>query len=68
MIQKDGVDVEMLLDDCKRTGHIIYSCDFFEKKVFFLGPLFLHLENAQVTEFIRAEMRTEQCLDSRLIF
>ena len=40
MIQKDGVDVEMLLDDCKRTGHIIYSCDFFEKKVFFLGLVY----------------------------
>ena len=34
MIQKDGVDVEMLLDDVKRTGNIIYSCDFFEKDIF----------------------------------
>ena len=23
MIQKDGVDIEMLPDDCKRTGHVI---------------------------------------------
>ena len=34
----------------------------------FLGQLFLHLENAQVTELGRAEMRTKQCLDSRFIF
>jgi len=23
MIQKEGVDIEMLLDDWKRTGHVI---------------------------------------------
>ena len=34
MIQKDGVDVEMLPDDWKRTGHVIYACDFFTEKVF----------------------------------
>ena len=34
MIQKDGVDVEMLPDDWKRTGHVIQTCDFFAEKVF----------------------------------
>ena len=34
MIQKDGVDVEMLPDDWKRTGHVIQACDFFAEKVF----------------------------------
>ena len=34
MIQKDGVDVEMLPDDWKRTGHAIQTCDFFAEKVF----------------------------------
>ena len=34
MIQKDGVDVEMLPDDWKRTGHVIQKCDFFEKDTF----------------------------------
>ena len=29
-----------------------------------LGQLFFHLENAQVTELGRAEMRTQQHLDS----
>ena len=28
MIQKDGVDIEMLPDDWKRTGHVIQACDF----------------------------------------
>ena len=40
MIQKDGVDVEMLPDDWKRTGHVIQKCDFFEKKVFFLSLVY----------------------------
>ena len=34
MIQKDGVDIEMLPDDWKRTGHVIQACDFFAEKVF----------------------------------
>ena len=34
MIQKDGVDIEMLPDDWKRTGHVIQTRDFFAKKVF----------------------------------
>ena len=34
MIQKDGVDIEMLPDDWKRTGHVIQACDFFTEKVF----------------------------------
>ena len=34
MIQKDGVDIEMLPDDWKRTWHVIQACDFFEGKVF----------------------------------
>ena len=34
MIQKDGVDIEMLPDDWKRTGHVIQTCDFFAEKVF----------------------------------
>ena len=34
MIQKDGVDIEMLPDDWKRTGHVIWACDFFVGKVF----------------------------------
>ena len=40
MIQKDGVDIEMLPDDWKRTGHVIKKCDFFEKKVFFLSLVY----------------------------
>lgn len=36
MIQKDGVDIEMLPDDWKRTGHVIQTCDFP------LESLFLH--------------------------
>ena len=28
MIQKDGVDIEMLPDDWRRTGHVIWTCDF----------------------------------------
>ena len=34
MIQKDGVDIEMLPDDWNRTGHAIKTCDFFAEKVF----------------------------------
>ena len=34
MIQKDGVDIEMLPDDWKRTGHVIQACDFFAEKSF----------------------------------
>ena len=34
MIQKDGVDIEMLPDDWKRTWHVIQACDFFVGKVF----------------------------------
>ena len=40
MIQRDRVDAEMLPNDWKRTGHIIQTCDFFEKKVFFLGLVY----------------------------
>ena len=36
MIQKDGVDVEMLPDDWKRTGMLFRSVIFSKKKFFFL--------------------------------
>ena len=36
MIQKDGVDVEMLPDDWKRIGHVIQTCDFPLESLFLL--------------------------------
>ena len=47
MIQKDGVDIEMLPDDWKRTGHVIQACEFFTEK-FFLIWMFMY-KNMQVT-------------------
>lgn len=34
MIQKDGVDIEMLPDDLKQTG-TLFRCVIFPKKKFF---------------------------------
>ena len=40
MIQKDGVYIEMLPDDWKRTGHVILTCDFPLESLFLGGFMY----------------------------